>query len=101
MNIETLKKEFDKNNKDSKSLLFEYDIDSLSFKGSILRNYIIENEFDLFSAEINVFDKSLDFTILNYGGNIVMHRFYKEFEIEEITILINSIVNILNLKNSD
>lgn len=97
MNFDLIKKKVEAYNKEYKNIDFEFSQEDISFKLSIMRNNLLENEYSIFSAEINIFNETLDYTLMNYGGNIVTHQFLKEIKIERVIDFIDNSLFLLEI----
>ncbi len=78
-----------------KTLDFDCQIEDKSFKICITRNYQIMDDDEVFGVEINIFNDTLDYSLINYAGEIVEHNYYKKFDLDNFFILLDKTISTL------
>ena len=86
--------------KKHRHLLIEYNIDDISFKIFITNssNLIIDNAF--YGAEINIFNNTLDFSLIDINGDIFNHQFCDTLTKELVFEFVEKAVNKLSSNQS-
>ncbi len=79
-----------------KLLSFESEVNDISCKIYITSCGDIKADKKPYGAEINIFNNSLDYNLINYGGETIIHNFYKESDDKLILNLIDETINKLN-----
>lgn len=83
------------------SLDFDLSVEDLSFKISVTKNDCLVSGKNLFGFEINIFNETIDYSLINYDGDTTEHQYYDNFDYnnliklfdEKIDLLTNDIVS--------
>ena len=75
-----------------KLLSFECEINDISCKIYITRIGDIKADKKPYGAEINIFNNSLDYDLINYGGETITHNFYEDSNDKLILDLIDKTI---------
>lgn len=77
------------------SLDFDFIAQDLSFKISITKKDCLKIGKDLFGVEINIFNDTIDYTLINYSGDIIEHQYYENFDYNNLIKLLDKIIDLL------
>ncbi len=77
------------------SLDFDFNAEDLSFKISVTKNDCLEIGKNLFGFEINIFNETIDYTQINYDGDITEHQYYDIFDYNNLIKLLDKKIDLL------
>lgn len=77
------------------SLNFDSSVEDLSYKLSITRNDCLEIGKNLYGFEINIFNETIDYTLINYDGDITEHQYYENFDYNNLIKLLDKKIDLL------
>ena len=74
---------------------FDFSAEDLSFRILVTKNDCLEIGKNLFGFEINIFNETIDYTMISYDGDIAEHQYYDNFDYDSLIKLLDKKIDLL------